>query len=97
MWLHLEIDACGGVYAEDIRQAILECRGRWRQYGEDVPPIVCPTCERVYWRVSAFLQHIESNSCAEGYHSGFGVVYPMLRQLTQKLRWRRFLLYGKVI
>ena len=67
----------------------MKCGGPWKnpEYEDDqeVLPIQCPTCDRLFEAISSFLQHVESPSCQEGYDSGRSSAWGLLKQLRRNL------------
>ncbi len=91
IFLHLESGACDGDWdAETISEELRKLDGPWRNHEDrdestDEGPIKCPKCCRVYGRVSAFLQHVGSPSCEEGFSSGRCSAIGLLRQMRRNM------------
>ena len=60
-------------------------------------PFQCPTCDRDFRYLSAFLQHVESTSCEEGYDGGRMSIWGLLRQLRRNLGWDEVEMYGRLV
>jgi len=95
MFIHLEAGTCNcGHSNSSIIRNVVKCRGPWKN-DDTGYPFRCPTCNTVFARVSGLLQHIESNSCDEGYNGGRLAVWGLLRQLRRNLGFRMVELYGR--
>ena len=98
MFLHLETGTCTGEPLRDeIEQNLVKLRGPWKADVEDTQqgfPICCWDCNATFRFVSSFLQHIESDSCQEGYFSGRQSVWGLLRQLRRNLKLEKAQVYG---
>lgn len=99
MFIHLESVACdSGMHHNELIDRLMRLRGPWRNRDHsEKNVIVCPSCPREYSQICSFLQHIESNSCEEGYGSGRQAVWGMLRQLRRDRQWPEQSVYGRTI
>ena len=103
VFLHLESGACDGDWdAETISEESRKLDGPWRNYGDGEEgtnpcPIKCPGCHRVYGHVSAFLKHIESPSCEEGFNPGRRSAIGLLRQMRRNMGAEKQVIFGIAI
>lgn len=88
MFLHVEMGKCGGSETgASIHENTIKCQGPWKNRSENGGecPFGCPMCDRVFRRISAFLQHVQSSRCGESYTTGRASAVGMLRQLRRNL------------